>query len=173
MSAKKLGDFVTKTQTNGGYYIGRYEASEGEDGKADSKFDKTLWKSITQLDAATVAREMYDNSYVASDLINSYSWNTAIVFIQKYSENSNYANETSVNSSLLNAGKTGDKVCNIYDMASNAFEWTTEHATYTNGPCTGTGGSCYDTALYTNIRGYASTNHLRESISFRALLYIK
>ena len=26
--AKNLGDFVTKTKANGGYYLGRYEASK-------------------------------------------------------------------------------------------------------------------------------------------------
>ena len=57
--------------------------------------------------------------HLSTKLINSYSWDTAIVFIQNYSDNSNYANKTSVNSSKLNTGKAGDKVCNIYDMASN------------------------------------------------------
>jgi len=124
--AKNLGDFVTKAKANGGYYFGRYEASRGSDGKVNSQFDKTVWGSITQPDAATKAREMYNNSYVESDLINSYSWDTAIVFIQKYSRNSSYSNEIAINSTLENSGKSGDKVCNIYDMSSNLMEWTTE-----------------------------------------------
>ncbi len=137
-AAKSLSTFVSKTNSNGGYYLGRYEASQGSDGKVDCQANKSPWVDITQPNAATKARGMY-SSYVESDLINSYSWDTAIVFIQKYSGNSNYANKVSVNSSKVNTGKAGDKVCNIHDMASNCYEWSTEHSTDTSsirsGPC--------------------------------------
>ena len=53
--------------------VANYEASQGADGKVDSKFDKTVWININQLNAAMKAREMYSSNYVESDLINSYS----------------------------------------------------------------------------------------------------
>jgi len=175
--AKNIEEFKTKAKTNGGYYLGRYEASKGSDNKVKSQADKDAWVSITQPDAATQAREMYSSSYVESDLINSYSWDTAIVFIQKYSGNSNYANKKSVNTSKLNTGKAGDRVCNIHDMALNCWEWSTEHSTGTNSfgsyPCVVRGGS-YDRRSYTtSSRSSDYTTFSDIDISFRPLCYIK
>ncbi len=171
--AKNLRDFVTKTQENGGYYIGRYEASQGIDGKARSQYNKKIWNFITQPNSAVAAREMYDNNYMDSDLINSYSWDTAIVFIQKYSGNSNYANRTSINNNgIINAGKSGDKVCNIYDMASNCMEWTTEHSEPT--PCVTRGGHCNGEGRYVGKRSYhGSTSATNDIFAFRILVYLK
>ena len=177
-AAKNLEDFITKTKANGGYYLGRYEASKGTDNKVKSQYDKIVWNDITQSYAATEARKMYEgNNYVESDLINSYSWDTAIVFIQKYSENTNYANKKSVNISQLNTGKAGDKVCNIHDMASNCYEWSTEHSTITNGsvsgPCVIRGGSSVDSYNSTVLRSDDSTTRSSPNYSFRPLLYLK
>ena len=96
-----------------------------------------LWKFITQINASKVSQNMYANDSsvgVESDLTNSYAWDTAIVFIQEM-KNCNYANancDTTGNDILKNTGKTGDKVCNIFDMAANLLEWTTEYSTNTN-----------------------------------------
>ena len=173
--AKNLGDFVNKTKANGGYYLGRYEASEGSDKKVKSQVDKAPWVRITQPDAATQAREMYNSSFVDSDLVNSYSWDTAIVFIQKYNGNSNYANKRSVNASKVNTGKAGDEVCNIHDMASNCREWSTEYCTgmSLNYYCTMRGG------LYDNSRYYTAYHYELErtwrsgDLTFRVALYLK
>ena len=51
-----------------------------------------------------------------NDLINSYSWNTAIVFIQSYADE-DYSKQTSKNTNKANAGVNSDKVCNIHNMA--------------------------------------------------------
>ena len=176
-SAKNLQDFVIKTKKNGGYYLARYEASKGIDGKAKSQFDKIAWTNITQSDAATEARNMYSSNYIFSDLINSYSWDTAIVFIQKYSGNSNYANKKSVNSSKLNTGKAGDKECNIHDMSSNCYEWSTEHSTnWVNSirsPCVGRGGSYYNSSIIMTYRSSNNTASSESHRSFRSLCYLK
>jgi hypothetical protein len=131
---------------------------------------------VSQPDAAIAARNMYNSSYVESDLINSYSWDTAIVFIQHYSGNSNYAKQVRLSSEISNTGRVGDKVCNIHDMASNREEWTTEHSTSSggfNGPYVIRGGY---------YRGYASTSSragLSANIgnsndnSFRTLIVVK
>ena len=124
---------------------------------------------------------MYDeNSNFTSDLVNSYAWDTAIVFIEKYSDgNSNYANETPKNDDLGNTGKredgTTDKVCNIYDMASNFGEWTTETSMstsdYNSFPCVYRGGS------YDIVGRVTSTRECNDSSFgygevFRPTLYI-
>ena len=171
--AKDLGDFITKTKANGGYYLGRYEASKGSDNKVKTQADKAVWTDIAQPDTATAAREMYSSNYVESDLINSYSWDTAIVFVQKYSGNSNYANKKSVNTSKLNTGKAGDKVCNIHDMASNCYEWSTEHSSYTNSPCVHRGAAYPYSYGATSYRINYTTTFSYNDCSFRPICYVK
>ena len=141
-----------------------------------------LWNFITQLNASKVSQNMYANDStvgVESDLTNSYAWDTAIVFIQSMkAENSNYANKKDGNGTLKNTGETGDKVCNIFDMAANIYEWTTEYSTYTRSslayPCTYRGGNCYDRNIYTASRHYSSaTNSGNRNIGIRVVLYVK
>ena len=203
-TAKNLKDFIEKTESNKGFYIARYEASYGSgynssgtdtatkfgNAKPLSKVstanstssmnykEGTLWNYITQPQAALVSQNMYKNDkYVESDLINSYAWDTAIVYIQAMG-NSNYANaKRGTNTSLKDTGSTGDEKCKIFDMAGNLNEWTTEYSTSTRNscayPCTVRGGSYYGSSSYTSIRrdyyGTLSYNHL----SFRPLLYVK
>jgi hypothetical protein len=120
---------------------------------------------------------MYSSNYVESDLINSYSWDTAIVFIQKYSGSTNYANKGSVNTSLLNTGKSGDKVCNIYDMASNCHEWSTEHSTCTYSgsryPYVHRGGYYYVSTYTPSVRHHNITADSDTRNSLRPLCYVK
>lgn len=72
----------------------------GDSSKIYSKYDKKVLTDIFQPKAASLAREMYgevkeNNELIyASDLVNSYAWDTAIIFIQTYStetDASNYA----------------------------------------------------------------------------------
>ena len=155
-TAKNLKEFIEKTETNKGFYIARYEASYGSgynssgtdtatkfaNAKPLSKVstanstssmnykEGTLWNFITQPQAALVSQNMYKNDkYVESDLVNSYAWDTAIVYIQAM-ENDNYANQADCNGTLKNTGSTGDEKCKIFDMAGNTEEWTTEYSTY-------------------------------------------
>ena len=85
------------------------------------------------------------NNYFESDLINSYAWDTAVLFLQEYDnrieavkDNSNYKAKYSIQARLSvrikNTGTNAssiaednkDKICNVYDMADNCYEWTTE-----------------------------------------------
>ena len=170
--AKNIEDFKTKAKTNGGYYLARYEASKGEGDKVKSKL-AAVWNNITQPDAATKAREMYDSNSFESDLVNSYAWDTAIVFIQTYSGDSDYSKQNSKNTSLANTGTNGDKVCNIYDIASNTAEWTTETSTFADSPCTRRGGIYISRDFYTAVRDFSVTSYSNDVISFRVALYMK
>ena len=154
-----IKSFIDSVKANGGYYIARYEASYGTDGKANSKVSNTftdsdtapttrtegmLWNYITQIDASKACYDIYTTA--TTDLINSYAWDTAIVYIQNFSEDTDYSwqNGKSINSSLTNTGVNGDEVCKINDMASNILELTTEYSTYTDSSdaylCTDRGG---------------------------------
>ena len=118
---------------------------------------------------------MYTEKPFTSDLINSYAWDTAIMFIENFSDNSSYASQKSVNTStdgLANKGTDADEISNIYDMASNCNEWSTETSSYSIGPCTGRGGYYIDSDIYTSDRYFRRTTVSIESISFRPLLYM-
>ena len=127
--AVDIEEFKKSVKENKGYYIARFEASEGENGKAESKYDKEVWRGLTQPVAAEKCINLY--ATIKSDLTNGYAWDTAIAFIQKYSGDTNYSGQKSLQSSLANTGKANngsefDVRCNIFDMAGNCWEYTTE-----------------------------------------------
>ncbi len=132
-----------------------------------------MWNNVIQQDAATKAREMYISQSFESDLVNSYAWDTAIVFIQTYSGDNDYSKQNSKNTSLANTGTNGDKVCNIYDMASNTTEWSTETSSYDGYPCTLRGGTYHSSDGCAGARGGYIMSDSYDDISFRSLLYIK
>ena len=193
--AKDLEGFVNSVKNNGGYYLARYEASYGsgssvEDYKPLSKVSTSttfststvgsLWNNVTQIDAAKISRNMYNNDNsvgVESDLVNSYAWDTAIVFIQEMG-NTNYANKKSVNPTIMNTGTINDKVCNIFDLASNCCEWTTE---YCHLSVSMSGGPCNNRGVYRldYSKGNAAGRYFSVATdkyyngSFRTVIYIK
>ena len=135
-TARDLKTFIETSLANGGYYIARFEAS-GTMSKIESKYGQEVINGMVQeqLSVAKVAREMYGDSVdYASDLVNSYAWDTAIIFIQTYSTKTDASSYASKNNGptdkLENAGLSNDKYCNIWDMSGNASELTTEYSTY-------------------------------------------
>ena len=187
-TARNLKEFISTTLSNGGYYIARFEAS-GTASKITSKYNQKVLVDITQPNAAKLAREMYEevkenNELVyASDLVNSYAWDTAIVFIQTYSVKTDYAshNESNTTKAFTATGKNNDKYCNIWDMSGNALEWTTEYSTTSSSsffyPCVYRGG-CFVTAIgragdCTSYRNYDDTTLSGSDIGLRPLLYVK
>ena len=137
--AKDIEDFKNKvTNTTHGYYIGRYE-SRTNGTQVTVKASDTVYNNITQPDAATeyqaaeLSRGMYNDRNFESDLMNSYAWDTAIVFLQKFDNRANkaslkpYSRQNSLNTSLASQGTNNlevskqDVICNVYDMASNCY----------------------------------------------------
>ena len=203
--SKDIETFVSKANSNGGYYIGRYEArvenydasnistsnsdsstdwtgyvaESGKKLKLVSKANSQVWNYVTQLQASERCQNMYTNKPYESDLVNSYAWDTAIIFFQEFGEKENYANETSVNSSLANTGTSGtsytgekDVICNVYDMASNCYEWSTETCSDSYLPCALRGGSCDGSTYCTSSRNSDNTTDADVYYSFRPLLYM-
>jgi len=184
--AKDIGAFVTSTTTNGGYYIGRYEAGDGDttSARTDSTSDTNtivcksgqyVYNYVTQPQASSLSQNMYTSSNFTSDLINRYAWDTAIIFIQTFGGCANYANEN-FSTSFANTGINNDKYCNIYDMSGNALEWSTETFSVADFPCVIRGGY-YNTIdgradIYTSGRYGDSTTGIGSYYSFRPLLYV-
>ena len=210
-TAKNIEGFKTSANSNHGYYIGRYEAGvmdynssvstrnnneeanwtgyTGDNIKLVCKKDQQVWNYVTQNKASELSRDMYKSeAKVTSDLINSYAWDTAIVFIQKcgtesnsstysytYGQSSTSTSEPqTTGTNILKATSKVDKQCNIFDMAGNCYEWTTETDSYSRVrvPCVDRGGVCYNDFVYTSDRSFGYTSSAGIYASFRPLLYL-
>ena len=196
--AKDINDFIEKANSSGGYYVGRYEAgdayatsSERTSSTSDtnpivSKAGVYPYNYITQSQASSLCQGMYSSSNFESDLINSYAWDTAIVFIQAFSGDTDYSRQVGRNTAravqkcgesilyynLDEGDEAQDKRCNIYDMAGNTMEWITETYSDTNRPCVYRGGHYYITISYTRDRNDSTTTASSESTSARPTLYL-
>ena len=184
--AKNITNFKNSVTTNGGYYIGRYEArtTTPRTAKGDAltqiteKGTDSVYNYVEQKQAAEQAQNMYNSNKFTSDLMNSYAWDTATLFLQTCGEEK-YSIKTSVNKSLASKGTnssdytgTRDTVCNVYDMASNIREWTTETSDGSDGPCVGRGGYCNLSDYYTSGRSSTYTSDSYAGGGFRPLLFV-
>ena len=185
--AKNITNFKNSVAANGGYYIGRYEArtatARSAAGNAltqiTEKGTENVYNYVTQLQAAQLSQNMYNSTKFTSDLMNSYAWDTAIVFIQNCGTNTKYSRQNSLNTSLSQTGTNSltdtskiDVQCNIYDMASNMPEWTTETSSVSSFPCVDRGGYYYSSSDYTSYRSDTYTSSSNGIIGFRSLLYL-
>ena len=185
--ATNLQEWISTSLANGGYYIARYEASQNttETTKAASIKGVNPWANVTQPNAAIAAKATYpengaNSANYYSDLINSYSWDTAIVFIQAYSGHTNYANEN-LSTRATTTGTNPDKVCNIHDMSGNKYEWTSETSrrwgSITRYPCAFRAGSYNASDIrpygYTSDRSSSPPDYSTSVYSFRLTLYVR
>ena len=207
--AKDIEKFKTSANSNHGYYIGRYEAGvvdynssvstsnsnnetnwtgyTGDNIKLVCKKEQQVWNYVTQNKASELSRDMYGSeAKVTSDLINSYAWDTAIVFIQECGTENNSSTysktvgESSTSTSepqatgtnILKATSKVDKQCNIFDMAGNCYEWTTETYSHSANPCINRGGVYDNSYTYTSYRNVSTTSSAYSYRSFRPLLYL-
>ena len=193
--------YIAKTNAAGGFWIGRYEARTTSETARASQNDtltavtekpgNSVYNYIKQPDAAIKSREMYStNNYFESDLINSYAWDTATLFLQEYDNRTSkpkvYSRQYTVNlgsplatGTVFEANK--DKICNVYDMASNCYEWTTETSTFSYTrhsvlhvmSCIYRGGGYNGIGYWNCQRGTDEVSSAGDRYSFRPILYIK
>ena len=175
----------------GGYYIGRYEV--GKDNKtAVIKAEQEPYVNIKWSKAYELAKGIGGGEGATTYLCSSYSWDTAINFIQN-TTGKNYATSIigfygnwksqevkdssgkvikPVNTAQrLNTGLT-TALCNIYDMGGNVGEFTTELNPGTSETVVLRGGSLN----YNFPAGYRWDSHSRVATSyygFRATLFLK
>ncbi len=187
--AKDIEAFILKVNNEThGYYIGRYEARTAtkRTTKTDAltqitvKPDDYVYNYVTQLQAAELSRNMYNDTNFVSDLINSYAWDTAIEFLQKCDNRENkekaYSIQTSLNRDLAPKGTNNEEIqdiiCNIFDMASNCYEWSTETGRNTeNKPCVCRGGRYTSDTHYTGTRSDIEKTNSYYDSCFRPILY--
>ncbi len=172
--ARNIGEFVEQTNKAKGYYIGRYEMGQGGVCKAN----QTVYNNVTRDQAKDASRNLYNDvkkgetTIYTSDLINSYAWDTAIVYIMKTTGENDYAyQDDGQGSSAIATGTKGDEKCKINDMAKNVYELTTEHCSSTATPCVGRGGNYYNSYNCMSFRT-DTTSGGASNLGFRPILYI-
>ncbi len=194
-TAKDINAFKISAERNNGYYIGRYEARDKDTTTARTYStsdtnqlvctpDNYVYNWITQTQAAERSQKMYaENSNFTSDLVNSYAWDTAITFLQAFDNRAEeaktkpYSRQNSLNTGNLaekgtNNLETKDVICNVYDMASNTREWTTEtYKMHSNGNVS-RGGYYNDSTDCTSSRNRSGNITSDAYLAFRPLLYL-
>ena len=176
----QIGAFKDSVSRNGGFYIGRYELGNGNVVKAGV----APYIFITRDEAKSQIEAMYSgNSYVTSELISSYAWDTALNFICQTSS-AGYTLATTSSSSYgnINTGSrqnTGayaaDNYSNIHDLLGNCYEWTTGLSICSSppyAPCVARGGD-YNYGGNAAYRQYYWVTSSDVNISARVQLYVK
>ncbi len=187
---------IASVKTNGGYYIGRYEAGK-ENNVAVVKQNRVPYTNIKWSEAYEFAKKIDVGTKSNSYLCSSYAWDTAIKFIQTHSTATNYAtteenfNENWGNREVkdkngkvikkseteikLNTGLTTAKA-NIYDMGGNVAEFTTELNPNTSEVLVLRGGAYSSYNGYGRPAGYRwddNSGHASDYFGFRSTLFLK
>ena len=175
----------------GGYYIGRYEV--GKDNKtAVIKAEQEPYVNIKWSKAYELAKGIGGGEGATTYLCSSYSWDTAINFIQNTTGknyatsiigfNGNWKSQEVKDSSgkvikpvntaqRLNTGLT-TALCNIYDMGGNVGEFTTELNPGTSETVVLRGGN-YNNDLPAGYRWDDVSGGAFSFYGFRATLFLK
>ena len=187
-----ITDETADVKKYGGFYIGRYEAGipEGDtstsnkEGIPVSKKDEVVWTNIDYTNAKASAEKMINNEYVQTGLLTGTAWDTVCHWIKSGDELKDSCTYGNYKNSLEPANVTGygtiqvtgfsDKWMqkNIYDLAGNVWEWTSEVRNY---DFFYRGGSYGDVGRDgpVSCRMYNNASSTSDYIGFRLRLYIK
>ena len=184
--------FKISVNTNGGFYIARYESGQGTSnigenlqgnvsGKPVSKKGTEVWTNISQNQAIKNSSKMYaSHPDMQSTLISGYAMDMTLQWLENsgvnVSENSstwgNYSSENAKASKALTGSNEKYKANNIYDLAGNVWELTTEK--YNNGQdIIARGGDYLSTgsALPAGSRDIAKNSDEYNYMGYRTILY--
>ncbi len=199
---KQYQRMLKSVYTNGGFWIGRYEASSNSTAPLSQK-EKTPQVNTTcsnaQMQAAKVATSDTTNNEnsknYTSSLMFGIQWDLVCKFLEGssvWSNNTeaekiayinsdssswgNYRPDSGSGSQKNTGSSTTYRRRNIYDFAGNVWEWTLEHATSnTNYPCSYRGGN-YDLTGSDSPASYRNcyyTNNSNDHIRLSCLTLLK
>ena len=178
-------DYKESVNENGGFYIGRYEASENN-GVTEIKENKSPRNNISQTDALQKAKGMYTSVEFTSSLLTGAAWDRTLGWLEETGAVSsieivgdsknwgNYSDDSfSGTTDLINTGlMTQTEKNHIFDLAGNVDEWTTEAES--SDVRVGRGGRCNDTGSDSpcSVRFFSSPDITYSFFGFRLALYL-
>lgn len=179
-------DFDDSIRNYKGFYIARYEAGkERSNGKLVlvSKPNVLPWTQIVWEEARKQSLNMYkENEAFQTDLVNSYAWDTICNWLRDCGYNiddsveyGNYQNSTNGTKKVMETASNDRwKTNNIYDMAGNAWEYTTEEYGEHDKKHIGRGGDYLnDGDKYPISSRAVSSDESNLDVGFRVVLYLK
>ena len=187
---------MSSVEKYGGFYIGRFEASKGEDGLPASKKitgdgSGTIWVQFSLQDTTVACQNLYaDNETVQGFFPWGINWDTTLQWLidsgcktekDVASDSTDWGNYSDDAFSENADGKyTGmweeTKANNIYDLAGNNWEWTQERrgSSYVmrGGGYNLMGGACPGSRYPAALRDPLPGNNHHPNVTFRIALYV-
>ena len=179
-----------------GFYVGRYEASKGDNGLPESKaiLDESqgkIWVQFAPQDTQAVCEKLYeDNDTVNGFFLWGANWDTCLEWLVDSGNKTegdisgdssswgNYSNDTfseNARGALTGAWEEA-KANNIYDLAGNNWEWTQERCgqnyVMRSGGYNLMGGPCPGDRYPAAIRDPLPGNNHHPNVTFRMGLYL-
>ena len=142
--ASSYNNMITSVDSYGGFYVGRYETTMEEvegnikiGSKPNSKILSTnnWYKMYLYQDSQKYETNPYSKvKSVTSNMIWGSQWDAMLNYVLKGKDAEKITSKIAEQKNVQNNSKSdeNDKINNIYDLTSNAFEWTQE-ANNTNG----------------------------------------
>ena len=190
-------EMTESTKRYGGFYMGRYEASRGDNDLPASKrvtedSPGRIWVQFSPQDTTAACLKLYaDNDTVQGFFPWGINWDTTLQWlidsgcksesevISDSTDWGNYSDDTF--SEKANGKYTGQweeaKSNNIYDLAGNNWEWTQErygtNYVMRGGGYNLMGGACPGSSYPAAIRDPLPGNNHHPNVTFRVALYVK
>ena len=159
----------------GGFFVSRFEVGIESSVGPVSKKGMTVDSYVTQERAKTRAKSIVNTDSAKSALCSGTQWDLVMKFVdgkEGYSVTQASSDRHNPNGIANTGANEKDKICNIYDLEGNAFEYVADKSTVQPEyePCIKRGGS-YDNTIQAST--YTSCNGKEDSsIAFRAVLYV-
>ena len=183
--SEETEDYTERVNNNGGFFIGRYEASNNNENMIVQK-DKKSWNYVSYTTALEKCTSKYTGKSYTSSLLTGAAWDRTLGWIYETGNKTemqivgdskdwgNYNDDTfSGTTGLINTGsKEETKANNIYDLAGNVCEWTTEAALTDDQVFRGGGsyGSAFFPPSYPRLSD--SPGNTSFIIGFRPAIYL-
>ena len=157
----------------------------GKEGESTlvSKKGATVWTEISQADCKTTAKTFINNENVKSALYSGIQWDMIMAFVNGKQDGTGntydvttYSSTRHTDSEATSGQNEADRVCNIYDLEGNCFEFVAEkNSSSTNNPFVYRGGYYSSGSTYpASFRYYLNGNDGNgvTGLSFRFTLYV-
>ena len=181
-TAYDIAAFKSSISKHGGFYIARYEMAS----PCVSRKGLSPHTFLTRDEALAEANSFYRSSNATSTLASSYAWDMTVRFAygdntsepsapSEQSASAESAETSTAVSKPARTGESGDLAKNIYDLAGNVSEWTTEYSSNAyyeyHDDCVFRGSS-FDDPEKNPTKRMCNSNVANEFTGFRVVIYL-